>query len=405
VAVSDVGAAGTVASRRVTWPRLPRGVRPSDVAVALAFGVWGAGLVLLFPSPPHPLVPLPRPAGELVGVAALTVVLVGRRARPMTTALLTAAITLVVPGTWFGFGALYAAGAHLPRRGHLGWLVPLLVGASFVGERGWIGFRFNDQAFLLFASVLVALAGLYVGTRRELVAAAHERADRAEREQELLAESARAEERARLAAEMHDVVTHRVNLMVLQAGALGATAEDPSVRAAADELRRGGRDALAELRDLVGVLRDGAGPGGASPAAPSPPDPGDVAALVEESRAVGVAVTLTEHGDPARLAPTVHRTLVRVVQEALSNVRKHARGATVAVEVDHGADGASVAVVDSGGSPEPDLAGTGGGAGLDGLRRRVEMVGGSLRCGPEPGGGFGVRARLPAFVPTTARDP
>ena len=385
--------------------RLPRGVRPADVTVALAFGVWDAVLVLAFPATPHPLVPVPRPLGELVGVGALTLVLVARRVRPMTTALLTAAITLILPGTWFVYGALYAAGAHLRRRGHLWWLVPLLAGASFVGERGWIAFRFNDQAFLLFTSVLVALAGLYVGTRRELVAAAHERADRAEREQRLLAESTRAEERARLAAEMHDVVTHRVNLMVLQAGALGATAADDSVRDAADELRRCGRDALAELRDLVGVLRDGPGPDGVSPAAAPTTDPGDLAALVAQSRAVGVAVTLIEQGDPGRLAPTVHRTLVRVVQEALSNARKHARGATVAVEVDHGTDGATVAVVDSGGAPEPDRAGTGGGAGLDGLRRRVEMVGGSLRCGPEPGGGFGVRARLPAFVPTTARDP
>ncbi|MCD2198048.1 hypothetical protein LQ327_32220 [Actinomycetospora endophytica] len=191
--------------------------------------------------------------------------------------------------------------------------------------------------------------------------------------------------------------------MVLQAGALGATTEDAAVHAAADELRRCGRDALAELRDLVGVLRDGPGPVGASPASTSPPGPGDLAALVEQSRAVGVAVTLSERGDSAALAPTVHRTLVRVVQEALSNTRKHAREAAVVVDVGHDADGATVAVVDSGGTPDPELAATGGGAGLDGLRRRVEMVGGTLRCGPEPDGGFAVRARLPAFVPTTDR--
>ncbi|MCD2198047.1 hypothetical protein LQ327_32215 [Actinomycetospora endophytica] len=185
--MSDVGAAGAAAARRV---RLPRGVRPADLAVALAFAAWGVAITA-FPSAPHPLVRLPVPVGELICVALLTAVMVFRRARPMTTALVTAAITLIYPGNWFLYGALYAAGAHLPRRVHLCWLVPLVFGASFVGERGWIGFRVNDNAFLLFATVLVSLAGLYDGTRRELVAAAHERADRAEREQQLLAETAR----------------------------------------------------------------------------------------------------------------------------------------------------------------------------------------------------------------------
>ncbi|MDL5159986.1 sensor histidine kinase [Actinomycetospora termitidis] len=363
---------------------------PADVVVALAFGVWGVGLTLLFPSPPHPLVPLTT-GGELAVTVVLTVVLLFRRTRPVVVALLTAALVLVLPGTWFLYGAIYAAGAHLRDRVHLWWLVPLLFAASFVGGQGWIGFRVNDHAFLLFASVLVALAGLYVGTRRELIAAAHERADRAE-------ETARAEERARLAAEMHDVVTHRVNLMVLQAGALQATTTDPAVGQAAEELRTSGRAALAELRDLVGVLRTGE-PAAGSPTAPAAADRNAVAGLVAESRAVGVDVTCSEHGDPTTLTPTVQRTLARVVQESLSNARKHARGAHVTVEV-HYDRGARLAVIDSGGTPDPDLAATGGGAGLDGLRRRVAMVGGTLEAGPEAAG-FAVRARLPAYVPTT----
>ncbi|WP_433802377.1 sensor histidine kinase [Actinomycetospora sp. CA-084318] len=365
-------------------------MRPADVAVALAFAVWGVALVLLFPPAPHPLVPLPR-AGDLLITALLTVVLLLRRGRPVLVAVLTAGLTLLLPGNWFVYGAIYAAGAHLHRRAHLWWVVPMLFGASFVGGQGWIAFRFNDNAFLLFASVLVALAGLYVGTRRELIAAAHERADRAE-------ETARAEERTRLAAEMHDVVTHRVNLMVLQAGALQATTTDPAVGQAADELRRSGRAALAELRDLVGVLRSGATTTTGSPTAPAQVDHGAVRTLVEESRAVGLDVTCTEHGDPSALTPMVQRTMVRVVQEALSNARKHARGAQVTVEISYG-DGARVAVVDAGGEPDPELATTGGGAGLDGLRRRVAMVGGTLAAGPEASG-FAVRARLPAYVPT-----
>ncbi|MEJ2866957.1 histidine kinase [Actinomycetospora sp. OC33-EN08] len=380
MAVPDLGPARAVAS----------GVTRTDVAVALAFGVWGVGLVVLFPASPHPLVALP-PAGELAVAVALTVVLLFRRVRPVAVAVLTAGLTLALAGNWFVYGAIYAAGAYLHRRAHLWWLVPLLFGAAFVGERGWIAFRINDHAFLLGMSVLVALAGLYVGTRRELIAAAHERADRAE-------ETARAQERARLAAEMHDVVTHRVNLMVLQAGALQATSTDPAVATAAEELRRAGRAALAELRDLVGVLRGG-GPGTAgSPAADTEVDREAVADLVEASRGVGMDVSLTERGDPASLAPTVARTLVRVVQEALSNAGKHARGARVSVGVTYD-DGARVAVVDSGGEPDPELAATGGGAGLDGLRRRVAMVGGTLEAGPEASG-FAVRARLPAYVPT-----
>ncbi len=381
MAVPDLGTACAAATLRV---------RGRDVVVALAFGVWDAGLILLFPASRHPLVPLP-PAGALAITAALTAVLLLRRSRPVLVAFLTAGLTLLLPGNWFVYGAIYAAGSHLSRRVHLWWLVPVLFVASFVGEQGWIGFRVNDHAFLLLMSVLVALAGLYVGTRRELIAAAHERADRAE-------ETARAEERSRLAAEMHDVVTHRVNLMILQAGALQASTTDPAVGTAAEELRRCGRAALSELRDLVGVLRAGGPTTSGSPIASAPGDQDAIRTLVEESRAVGLDVTCTERGDPATLTPTVQRTLVRVVQEALSNARKHARGASVTVEV-HYDDGARVTVVDAGGDPDPELVTTGGGAGLDGLRRRVTMVGGTLQAGPAAAG-FAVRARLPAYVPT-----
>ena len=152
----------------------------TDVAVALAVGAWNAGLVVLFPGPAHPLVPVPLGWGELVVVGALTVVLAFRRVRPRGAALAVAGLTLLLPGNWFVHAAIYAAGAHLDRRVHLGWLVPVLAAASFVGGQGWIAFRVNDHALLVVLSVVVALAGLYVGTRRELIAAAHERADRAE---------------------------------------------------------------------------------------------------------------------------------------------------------------------------------------------------------------------------------
>src|SRR5690606_26893097 len=148
-------------------------------------------------------------------------------------------------------------------------------------------------------------------------------------------ERARAEERARLASEMHDVVTHRVSLMVLQAGALGVTARDEETRVAAEELRSAGCQALDELRDLVGVLQ--ATPGEAE-------DSGAVGAggsvatldlshLVAESESVGASVELVEEGDAARMSPVVARTAYRIVQEALTNVRKHAPGADARVRV------------------------------------------------------------------------
>src|ERR1700729_399819 len=145
------------------------------------------------------------------------------------------------------------------------------------------------------------LLGLYFGARQGMIRALRDRAERAERESALLAEQARAQERARLAGEMHDVVTHRLSLMVLQAGALGVTARDDATRRAAEELRAAGCQALDELRDLVGILR-------------TMPDDGEnvslagIAALVAESNAVGIPAELTEEGDPALASPVVGRT-------------------------------------------------------------------------------------------------
>jgi signal transduction histidine kinase len=248
-------------------------------------------------------------------------------------------------------------------------------------------------------TVLPALAVLYLGARRELVDSLRERAERAEREQSLLAARARAQERRRLAEEMHDVVTHRLSLMVLHAGALGTSSAEPAVRAAAEDIRRSGAQALAELRDLVGVLRD-AGEARAGPSAePSAPDP---ATLVAEARAVGEEVRYTTEGDPERISPTVRRTAYRVVQESLTNARKHAPGAEVAVALSYRADGVTVRVANDAARRPPDgaLAGSGSGVGLLGLGQRVELVGGTLRAGPEPGGGYRVDAILPAYVPT-----
>jgi len=368
-----------------------------DLAVAALLGAVMTIVVTLFPgSITGTLLGIGRPAA-VVCVVLSAVLLVFRRVAPVAVTVGLALVSVVLPGSWFGYAGLYAAGAYARRRWTLWLLAPLVVGLSFVGQRGWVAFRFNDHAFLLFVATLVTLAGLYVGTRREAIAGATERAERAEREQELLAEQARADERTRLAGEMHDVVTHRVNLMVLQAGALGVQSDDPGVQAAAEDLRRAGVQALSELRDLVGVLRSGRTAGSVDGVAVPA---GGLEELVAESRAVGAVVTLDVEGDAGAAAPTVRRTLHRVVQEALTNARKHAPGAPVTVRVRHGADDVVATVSHPAATEVADLAGTGGGVGLDGLRRRVAMVRGTLHAGPTADGGFRVDVVLPAFVPT-----
>ncbi|TDC48530.1 two-component sensor histidine kinase [Actinomadura sp. KC345] len=243
-----------------------------------------------------------------------------------------------------------------------------------------------------------ALVGMYAAARRRVLQGLTERAERAERERHLLAERARAEERARLAAEMHDVVAHRVTLMVLQAGALRVRAPDEPTRAAAEELRGTGCQALEELRDVIGLLRRDPEAAAAAAAEPLP----DLSVLVAESAAVGVPVELAEHGDRPAASPAVGRTAYRIVQEALTNARKHAPGAAVHVEVRYRTAGVTLVVRNAAASREPDadLAASGSGTGLAGLRERVELIGGTFTAGPDAGG-FRVEASLPAYLPVT----
>ncbi|HEV2535919.1 MAG TPA: histidine kinase [Streptosporangiaceae bacterium] len=239
------------------------------------------------------------------------------------------------------------------------------------------------------------LVAVYFIARHEVMQALRDRAERAEQERYLLAEQARAEERARLAGEMHDVVTHRVSLMVLQAGALSITAKDEATRQAAEELRAAGCQALDELRDLVGILRT-------EPDSDQTPSTSGLPALITESTAAGTPAELDEDGDSALASPVVGRTAYRIVREALTNARKHAPGASVLVEISYRES--QVRVVVSHGpatrSADSELSGTGSGLGLASLRQRVELTHGSLRAGPAPDGGFRLEAVLPAYVPT-----
>ena len=367
-----------------------------DVLVAVVAAAVGVGLELTGPAATH-LIAAPSWAYVAVQVVA-AMLLLARRRHPYAVTLAIAALSLFAPA-WAAVPAPYAVTAYGGGRRRRQWaLLALLAVAFLTGARAWaIDDPFSAPAVLLSS----ALLGMYARARRSLLAELTDRVERAERERLLLAERARADERVRLAGEMHDVVTHRINLMVLQAGALRVSTADPAARQAAEELRVAGCQALAELRDLVGVLRAGDG----TPAAPAEPsaEP-DLSSLVAESRAVGLPVRLIEDGDPAAVAPTVRRTLFRLVQESLTNVHKHAPGAGATVSVHYGSRGvhATVANTPRRRPSDPQLTAAGGGHGLDGLRRRVEVVGGTLTAGSTADGGFTVSASLPAYVPTAA---
>jgi signal transduction histidine kinase len=350
----------------------------------------------------------------LVVQAAACLSLAARRRAPLTVAAVlggfTLAVTLLIspagvltpahPGNlWAPLATTVAAyGPILYWRDHLGpqgrrTALAVLVAFTIIVTRPW-------QPSITVVTIGLArvavgpLLGLYFNARKRLVQALTERAERAERERHLLAERARAEERTRLAAEMHDVVTHRVSLMVLQAGALRVTAPDQATRQAAEELRAAGCQALDELRDLVGILRT-------APREDETPSAADFADLVAESATVGTPAELIEHGDPALASPVVRRTAYRIVREALTNARKHAPGARVTVRVVYDEAQVRVGVRNTppGGRPG-ELAGTGSGLGIVHLGQRIEVIGGTMRSGPMPDGGFSIEATLPAYVPT-----
>jgi signal transduction histidine kinase len=386
------------------------------VAIALLFVVVDTVVTLVGGSwwPAHP----DGLAWALLVAQAFTdLSLVARRRAPLAVVGIFAAFTLTVTvlvspvhalqpandgNLWGPLGAIVAAYAPVrlaaDRRRAIAAFAAVAV-LAIITARPW-----QASATVIALGVLRIMLGpliaMYVVTRRRLVRALTERAERAEREQHLLAEQARAEERARLAGEMHDIVTHRVSLMVLQAGALRMTAPDERTRQAAEELRAAGCLALDELRDLVGILR--ASPDGEPTPEEAHPSVSGLAVLVAESTAVGLPTELVSEGDPGLASPVVGRTVYRIVQEALTNARKHAPGARVTVRVRYQADGVSLEVRN--GPParpaDPVLARSGSGLGIANLRRRTELVGGTLRAGPGPDGGFGVEATLPAYVPT-----
>ncbi|MEV7907730.1 sensor histidine kinase [Streptomyces anulatus] len=241
------------------------------------------------------------------------------------------------------------------------------------------------------------LLSLYVKTRRELLRSLRERAEIAERERHLSAEQAKLGERQRLAAEMHDIVTHHVTEIVLHAGALRVSTADDGVRAAAEQIRQAGERTLTELRDLIGILRRGDDRPVEAPPGRDVPLSDGVGELVSNAGA-----TLRVTGESGTASPAIARAVYRVVQESLTNARKHAPGAEIAVEMSrrHGSVRVTVENARPDGPPDPSLAASGSAVGLEGLRRRVGLLGGTFTAGATARGGFRVSAELPEAVPT-----
>jgi signal transduction histidine kinase len=217
-------------------------------------------------------------------------------------------------------------------------------------------------------------------------------------EQEAATRRAVEQERARIARDLHDVVTHNVSVMVVQAGAARVameTAPDAAGQALL-AVEAGGRAAMAELRHVMGLLTMSSGGAEAAEADDLAPQPGlaQVPALAGRIDAAGTPVELTVTGTPDALPSGVDLAAYRVVQEALTNTVKHAAGARVAIAIDHRPGAVQVEVADTGGAASAS-SGSGNGRGLIGLRERLAIYGGTLEAGPRPTGGYRVRAVIP----------
>jgi signal transduction histidine kinase len=337
---------------------------------------------------------LPWGARTLIAAAVALPVLVRRR-NPYPLLVAGTAAWVVMSAPWGLMVALYTLSAQTRRPRWYAWcaaglavvvLARLLLPATRSQE-------LSGSLAVILTALLVGvpvLLGLWVGARRALIESLRERAERLQAQQHLEAERAKAQERARIAREMHDVVAHRVSLMVLHAGA-------PEAARQAGLIRRTGREALEELRHILGVLRQ---QGDAPPLDPQP-TLADLDGLVQRSGGAGMEVAVVVEGARRALPATVERTAYRLVQEALTNAHKHAAGAATEVRLRYGPERLELTVRNArpsdGRAAGPAL--PGGGHGLIGLRERVELLGGTFDAARRLDGGYELRASIPVEGP------
>jgi signal transduction histidine kinase len=408
----------------------------ADIALAIAAAVASlavAGLAAKNPAGPVPAaVPLAgKPGWQAIipAVAARTVPLAIRRFRPLTAFWLCLAACLLValPGTLRGSTATividlialvptaYSAVAHSRHRAAALLSLPAVLVVLVV--RGlWpppIGNYTMLAALLVFIMVVLAVGNAARLSQRR-ASESQARLLRLQEEQENATRQAIGHERARIARELHDVVTHNVSMMVVQAGAARRVlaASPAEARSALLAVEESGREAITELQHMLGLLAQPGEPEDAGQSAgldtvPLQPQPGlaQVRPLIDRVTAAGLPVELRVHGTGRALPPGMDLAAYRVIQEALTNVIKHAGQSSATVTLDYRDAALVVEVADEGGpddavalhrgAPGALAAMPGGGHGLLGLRERVLLYGGALDVGSQCGGGWRVRARFP----------
>ncbi|MFV0525007.1 MAG: sensor histidine kinase [Acidimicrobiales bacterium] len=331
--------------------------------------------------------------------AACCVSLWWRRRWPLGVALICVVLgAFSTFSTVAGLFALYSLAVYRPVRPAL--LVAMLFVPSAVVCSIWLG-RPSTWSVMLPTMALTAAAiswGMFIRARRQLLSTLRDRARRAEADQLVRAERARLAERTRIAREMHDVLAHRISLVALHAGALEVALDLPpaQVRESAALLRLTAHQALEELRDVIGVLREE--PGQERPSTVPQPTLADIPRLVEETRRSGTRIDFEMQVDGAAAAAgPLGRDAYRIVQEALTNISKHARGSLAEVRVTGApSHGLHVSIRNPpvvGAHDRPPVPGSG--TGLLGLQERVTLANGVLIHGPDASGDFVVEADLP----------
>ncbi|MEU8824203.1 histidine kinase [Streptomyces sp. NPDC048636] len=348
---------------------------------------------------------------SLVAAAALLL-----RRRLPALVFLTTLPGILIGYIWFApMIALYTVARRRPDRRLLGVLALLLAAAHFIPwpVSDFEPTAYRDNTLVMIDACVTSVGpialGLLVRTRSELAARIEDLTRSRRHADELIAEQVLSTERARLAREMHDVVAHQVSLISLQAGAVQISAEDAKAREGARTIRELSVRTLDELRHMVGILR--AAGGDLEDLTPQP-RLADLPRLIELS-ALDVAYETDtaaegETGEEeGRTAEAVERAAFRIVQEALTNVRKHAPGARVTVRVRDLEESRELRVEVRNGPPDASAAPPGlpgGGHGLVGLRERAQLLGGTLKAEPTDDGGFVVRADFPKAPPRASRS-
>lgn len=391
---------------RTVWRRIREtggpGPRVTDIGVVL---LVQAAVSVPWVLPRDPRLEPATPAAYLL--TTLTVLpLLWRRRAPVRVLLAVMAaqglygVAVDGPGQtlpYTGLVALYSVAAYAPARARrlCGALTLAIVFPS-------VAFNTGEARELVFSLMVFTAAygfGRFTDTRQAYTRAVEDRARQLEVTRRIEAEQAAARERARIAREMHDILSHAVSLMIVQAeaGPVAVRTAPERAEAAFDAISETGRDAMVQLRRMLGVLRESEqGPG-----APRSPQPAlsELPALVERVRSSGLAVTHTVTGPKRPLPRDTDSAVFRIVQEALTNTVKHAAASEAAVLLAYGESDLTVSVTDDG---RGGGTGTGTGHGLIGIRERAAAHGGSARTGPGPGGrGFRVDVTLP-LVPVTS---